>query len=236
MHGKRYRGGELKEDEGDKKVSPDEVFSEVDTHVSHSVSGPVVAFFSGSTDLFPLSNFALLDDPVEYDGIMYHTLEHARQAQKFVENDRDMFSITGEIGSWDFDRAFRKVELTESKQAYWMRKSNYGIVAKMAANPRRAKSLGLTFCNSETFENLDAMWLQLLRQKYARGRMRDMLIGTGNAYLLEMDRRAQKQGSFFGGFFDKNENRVHGNNYMGKLLMQVRQEIIDSTNGELTNP
>ena len=56
---------------------------------------------NGKEPLNNLSNLALISDGIEYDGKIYPSTEHAFQAQKYIESQRDRFSIRGDLGVWN---------------------------------------------------------------------------------------------------------------------------------------
>ena len=49
----------------------------------------VTRFYSNSCyPFYFLSNFAFVDEGIEYDGIIYPSVEHAFQAQKYIKSQR----------------------------------------------------------------------------------------------------------------------------------------------------
>ncbi|NBV54175.1 MAG: NADAR family protein, partial [Proteobacteria bacterium] len=64
--------------------------------------------------------------------------------------------------------------------------------------------------------------LELNRQKYSprNPRLREQLLATGNAVLME----GNDWGDTFFGF---DYNRGYGQNHLGRILMQVRAEIME---------
>lgn len=65
--------------------------------------------------------------------------------------------------------------------------------------------------------------LDLLRQKFAHPELRQMLLDTGDAELLE----GNNWGDVFWGV---DQDTGEGQNWLGRLLMQVREEIRLETN------
>jgi len=180
----------------------------------------------GKSPFHKLSNFAIIDDGIIYDGLKYCSTEHAFQAQKYQKSDRFRFSVNGDLGNIDnLDNMFRLVfgDKWESKKKFWMKKSNVGIVAKMATNPTIGKKLGLK--RDDNFKSTDELWLSVLSLKYEIPMFKELLISTENAYLVEFDRAAKHRLSKWGGIVDEN-GVMFGDNLMGKYLMTIRDKII----------
>ena len=183
----------------------------------------VINFWSnGKVPFHNLSNLASIPDGINYDGIIYPSTEHAFQAQKYIQNQRQRFSITGDLGVWNGLRLVYKTEDYEKKYKKWSKKANIGIIAKMATNEKIGKKLGLI--RDENFHSTDELWMKILRKKYSIKYFGDLLKSTGDIYLLEFDRRANHRfagsNSFWGGLICN--NTLYGNNQMGKYLMEIR--------------
>ena len=181
---------------------------------------------NGKAPFHTLSNFALIPHGIHYDGIIYPSSEHAFQAQKYILNQRCRFSITGDLGVWNGLKLVYKPEDYENKYKYWSKKTNIGIIAKMATNEKIGKKLGLI--RDGTFRSTDELWMKILEKKYSIKYFGDLLKSTGNIYLLEFDRGATKklntQPVFWGGLISN--NTLYGNNQMGKYLMEIRNNQI----------
>ena len=98
----------------------------------------------------------------------------------------------------------------------------------MATKPKTIKELGLSL--NEDFMSTDDLWLDILRKKYSIQEFKDVLLKTGDSYLLEFDRMAKAQTEknkepFWGGLIDN--DKLYGNNQMGKYLMIIRDELKD---------
>ena len=183
--------------------------------------------YFGSSTVKPwhhLSNLAEIKDTIEYNGLIYKSVEHAFQAQLFIENDRKRFSKGGDLGSWDGLKYFFKPEELDKKLKYWSKKFNIGIVAKMASNKKYHKKLKLTsiMTDKQTTFNL---WFDILIKKYTIEFYRDILLDTKNSYLCEFDRLAATypDRTYWGGMIV--EKKLYGNNEMGKYLMAIRNFI-----------
>jgi hypothetical protein len=83
--------------------------------------------------------------------------------------------------------------------------------------PGQAKRLGNGITLRPDWEEvkIDVM-LSLLRQKFAQEPLKQMLLETGDAYLEETN----SWGDIFWGVYNE-----MGQNWLGKLLMQVREEL-----------
>ena len=185
----------------------------------------VINFWAnGKAPFHNLSNFALILDGIEYDGIIYPSSEHMFQAQKYILDQRIRFSITGDLGVWDGLKLVYKSEEYEKKYKYWVKKNNIGIIAKMATNEKIGKKLGLI--RDENFCSTPELWMKILEKKYAIKYFGDILKSTDDIYLLEFDRGANNKNrkeSFWGGLI--NNNTLYGNNEMGKYLMEIRKNL-----------
>ena len=184
----------------------------------------VIPFWANGKPPFNnLSNFTLIPDGIDYDGIIYPSVEHAFQAQKYIQSQRHRFSITGDLGIWDGLRLVYKPAEYEKKYKYWAKKNNIGIIAKMATNEEKGKKLGLI--RDEHFNSTDELWMKLLEKKYSIKYFGDLLKSTDDIYLLEYDRRwyTDAVSSFWGGLI--RNNTLYGNNQMGKYLMEIRNNL-----------
>ena len=64
--------------------------------------------------------------------------------------------------------------------------------------------------------------LDLLRQKFRNPKLRELLLGTGEAVLVEGNLHHD---NYWGNRKCKKCAEIPGNNQLGKLLMQVRTEL-----------
>ena len=187
----------------------------------------VINFWAnGKAPFHNLSNFALILDGIEYDGIVYPSTEHAFQAQKYIQSQRYRFSTTGDLGVWDGLKLVYKLDEYEKKYKYWFKKNNIGIVAKMATNEKIGKKLDLI--RDKKFNSTDELWLKILGKKYSTKYFGDILKLTDDLYLLEFNRGANNRfkgaNSFWGGLISNNV--LYGNNQMGKYLMKIRNTLL----------
>ena len=92
---------------------------------------------------------------------------------------------------------------------------------RMLSKPGQAKRAGRSVRLRGDWDavKLDIM-LHLLRQKFGNARLRDALLATGDSELVE--------GNYWGDTFWGKCAGV-GDNHLGRLLMQVREEIQDGT-------
>tara|TARA_B110000037_G_C16912978_1_gene421070 strand:- start:16 stop:720 length:705 start_codon:yes stop_codon:yes gene_type:complete len=183
--------------------------------------------YFGSSTIKPwhhLSNLAEIKDTIEYNGLIYNSVEHAFQSQLFIESDRIRFSKDGDLGSWHGLKYFFKPEELDKKFKYWNKKYNIGIVAKMASNKKYHKKLKLTSIKTDKQTTFN-LWFGILIKKYTIQFYRDILLDTNNHYLCEFDRLGATYPDrvFWGGMIV--ENKLYGNNKMGKYLMAIRNFI-----------
>lgn len=117
------------------------------------------------------------------------------------------------------------------KAMFWIGKSMVGIMAKMAANPKHARSLGLNLRRTPDeehdlgLEQLRAVWHDILWLKFAQNeRARQTLLDTGETPLVELERHfGQKTEPFWGAYRDG--ERLRGQNVMGQCMMETRARL-----------
>lgn len=185
----------------------------------------IINFHSNAKPPFNhLSNLNEINDGIEYDNIIYPSVEQAYQAQKFIKKQRNRFSIEGDLGTWNGLKLFYKPDKYEKKYQYWAKKSNIGIIAKLASNPKSHKKLGLNL--DDNFRCTPTLWLELLKKKYSIKFYNKLLKSTQDIYLLELDIHANNNNNYnclWGGLI-KN-NTLIGDNIMGKYLMEIRKNL-----------
>jgi hypothetical protein len=117
------------------------------------------------------------------------------------------------------------------KWRWWMRNSNVGIAAKLAANPKHKVRLNLVGKMAYERESLSlqleqTVWMTILRLKFATNQPhREALLATGDALLIEFDRGAARKGTklaHWGGIWDIQRGCVIGENVMGQYMMAIR--------------
>lgn len=190
-----------------------------------SVAGQTVVVF-GSGARAPhhvLSNF--YEAEIELDGVTYPSAEHAFQATRVPQAARAaLFGSRSPIGKLDANAfthvGVRKPEKIRSSVQYWSRKSMVGILAKMKVKRLAAPA-------ARTGAQVEDDFKRILLAKYrAHPDLRRALLRTGDAYLLEFDRGALRDGaapSRWGGAV--RDGAVVGHNQMGALLMWTRNEL-----------
>lgn len=95
------------------------------------------------------------------------------------------------------------------------------IVIQIAATPGKAKRLGhkVTMCQNWDAIRVDVM-RSLLVQKFSNPSLKDMLLNTGEQQLIEGNAWGDK---FWGAVLEN--GRWVGQNKLGNLLMQIRNEL-----------
>jgi ribA/ribD-fused uncharacterized protein len=126
-----------------------------------------------------LSNF--LESPIEFEGDVYPTVEHAFQAAKTCDpEERDK--------------------------------------VRVAKTPSSAKKIGRRVKLRSDWEAVKVgIMLDLLRIKFSDPALRQQLLGTGDAELVEGN-------TWNDTFWGVSSKTGKGKNTLGKLLMQVRDE------------
>jgi predicted NAD-dependent protein-ADP-ribosyltransferase YbiA (DUF1768 family) len=225
----------------------------------------------GALPIHLLSNLAIVESGVTYEGITYPSVEHAYQAQKFSRRTREMFSVHGPYGNpednfhagWTKyfnaitprgDNA-KKIADYKNKDYQKSKQNTMGVLAKMVNTQTRAtksrkkpftEALGLELDKNWDFNGThEQLWLKLLRSKYEDPFMQDLLLSTGDAYLIEFQNvekmfEENEEGKkvktdrdyidFYTAYYDKDKKMCkHCNeptcNAMGKFLMKIRDEI-----------
>ena len=187
----------------------------------------VIKFYScGIKPFYKLSNFALIKDGIEFDGLIFYSTEHAFQAQKYIREQRIRFSVEGDLGN--IDSGFKLVfgDEWEKKKKFWMKKDNIGIIAKIATNIKIGKKLGLI--RDINFSSTNELWIEILTLKFNIIEFKNILKNTENKYLLEFDRGAKRMYlknniSIWSGLIEN--DILYGNNLMGKYLMIIRLNL-----------
>ena len=191
-------------------------------------------FYSGAAAPYHnLSNFAEISNGILVHGNQYPSAEHAFQAQRFPAEMADRLQVSGELGNADTGfRAIysRRTDNPEKKQQYWMgNKKNIGILAKMAANQWKPHQ-------HPGFESSYELWEPILLAKFRQEPFKGLLLGTGNTYLVEFSRSAKatvqekgEQAVYWAALVDQDEQRMYGQNIMGKYLMKIR-DILQAEN------
>jgi predicted NAD-dependent protein-ADP-ribosyltransferase YbiA (DUF1768 family) len=128
---------------------------------------------------------------------------------------------------------------TQKKETYWFRDHRpiRGILAKLVAgartNPRRFKVIkklapGFTIRPEATVEQKKRAMLRALREKFRHPQYGDLLLSSGYRALHEKPMRGNGSNSLWTYKVDT-KNCAHGGDLLGKLLMQVRQELAEPT-------
>ena len=101
----------------------------------------------------------------------------------------------------------------------------------MASNKTHAKKIGI---NPEDYNyelevadegTLLKFWIPILWAKFsASAEFKELLLSTGDAYLLEFDRFAASLDRVFWGGMDM-DRIIKGRNFMGECLMLVRERL-----------
>ena len=166
----------------------------------------VLTFGSGQKLPFAhLSNFTAAS-PFKFGAHTWDTSEHAYQACVCVEEKDHHKLATGSPLS-DLAQGTAAVfgKDHEKKARYWGpkrqktgdKRSMLGIVAKMAIKEDKAQKLGLALRRKPEYytEHVTSLFLDILKAKYeGDAALRDTLTqATGNAYLLEFDRGAERK-------------------------------------------
>ena len=176
-----------------------------------------ILFYSGAkAPHCLLSNFALCEHGVAYEGIDYPSSEHAFQASKVPPGMREqLFSINSDIAKLT-PEAFVAVGVpakqADGKVKHWGKKNMVGILAK-----QRIKRINSKRTLSK--EECDRVFIDILLSKYnSNHRHREALLATGDASLLEFVRSSvskfDKKGEI-----DRWGGMIRGGTKAGELIM-----------------
>lgn len=186
------------------------------TYIPRSLNNFTPFFSNAKYPYYKMSNFNHIKDGIIFNGLKYNSTEHAFQAQKYIESDRYRFSIDGDLGTWE------GFSLVNSKDInFWKKKDNIGIIAKMATNIKIGKKLGLTI--DPNFKSTIDLWIDILLLKYKKSEYKNILLNTGDSYLIEFDRGSKVKGSKWGGIIE--DGVLYGDNRMGIYHMIIRKLI-----------
>jgi predicted NAD-dependent protein-ADP-ribosyltransferase YbiA (DUF1768 family) len=190
----------------------------------------VVRFWSKAKgDISCLSNFYSAE--IEFGKYTFPSSEHIWQSQKALKKrTRKRFVCGGDLSVLS-EETLQKFyprtakEKIVNKLKYWT-KDNVGIIAKLASNKNHAKKISIEHFKYEieimSEKELLDIWIPILKAKYTQNEhCKQVLLSTGDSYLLEFDRGAVRNNSFWGALNDENGN-ICGRNFMGECLMYIR--------------
>lgn len=178
-------------------------------------SEPVIKFgYDVDAPNHLLSNYAYVSDKVEVFGECYVSSEHAFQSRYFGPPHAEWFACSGKLSDINsgFQYCFR--ERAKEKMAVWItnERNNIGVLAEVAKNKLVGKKTQLNAITPDY-----NMWEPILQSKFRAGKFRDALLATGNAYLVDDSTSSVKN------------NKLRGDNMMGKYLMRIRDAIQSET-------
>jgi len=174
--------------------------------------------------------------------LSFPSSEHAWQALKADDLDTfQAFMTDGKFAVFNTEVIVRFIQKQNEsnedafaralKKVVWYtrdRLSLVGVMAKYAANPKRAKCMGYPLredCELLPVETEKMVWHELLMAKFKQNdAARHALLGTGNKQLVELDRGARTRGSHWGGLVEEDGTLI-GDNKMGQFLERVRREL-----------
>ncbi len=178
-----------------------------------------IKFYSNAKEpYYKLSNFNYIKQGINYNGLIYPSVEHAYQASKFNNiTDKKDFTITGKYGTIDGFKLLYNKDEYKQKMNYWMAKDNIGILAKLGWK-KYDKS-------HYTYKKLPkSEWLKILREKYKIPEYRNILLSTNNSIIYEFKRgKCTKYTAHL-----NKDGELEGKNKLGKWLMKIRTEIINN--------
>lgn len=213
---------------------------------SQLLPGEEVLLF-GSAQKLPfahLSNFTATS--FRYGEHAWDTSEHAYQAMLcLAESHHHKLAAgstlsnieTGVMAVFDKDVARKVVFWGEKRLKTGRKRSMVGVVAKMAIKEKTGKKLGLSLRTEPNYstQHVATLFLDILKAKYeADADLQDILVShTGNKYLLEFDRGAERQGKLATQRKDSRyisrwagmikNGRLWGINLQGELQMAMRE-------------
>ena len=202
-------------------------------------------FYSGAKyPLDTLSNFQGCPERVVIDGNEFPSAEHAYQAHKFEESDQRHFEMGGKLAEWEGLSHFYKEEASKEKNTargkrkWWKERMNekIGIIAKLPQKNWKKAGLKSPLSKKMSMQDKLSLFKRIQRSKYSRNpALKANLLATGDSYLLEFCKGAKRRELIlgqgperWGGLAEQQPDRrwyVYGDNNMGKILMEVREEL-----------
>lgn len=127
--------------------------------------------------------------PIHYQGQDYKTSEHAFQYTKFNYSNHNAQTVANKI-----------LNAATARDAFKIAQKNQGLIHRNWTNMK------------------DNVMYEVVKSKFTTSsrHLRNVLLGTGNAYLVET--------SPYDGYWGYGHNK-QGENKLGKILMRVREEI-----------
>jgi ribA/ribD-fused uncharacterized protein len=169
---------------------------------TNSFGETVIGSFDGDNRF--LSNF-WIGEPIIWNGLAFATAEHAYQWSKTEDlGERELILFTWEQGD--------------------------DSVIVRPSTPGEAKRMGAKCTKLPDWDEIKTgIMLDILRAKFTQdGKLRQMLLNTGDALLIE----GNKWHDNFWGSCHCEKCGNKGRNVLGNLLMQVREEL-RQTNGHM---
>ena len=97
------------------------------------------------------------------------------------------------------------------------------LLIQLCQTPAEARKCGRKVTLRADWNDVKgSIMLDLLRQKFRNPKLRELLLGTGEAVLVEGNLHHD---NYWGNCKCKKCTEIPGNNQLGKLLMQVRTEL-----------
>lgn len=184
------------------------------------------------------SNFAKTSNPFLCDGFLWSTSEAAYQMLSFAPACRERYRDIVQELQVEVLRAFHPDDQKKLSKAFengmpgllpkflsFSNKERTGQTWKRREAARKA--LGLTLADRDLDRQTPvleqvAIWTEILSNKFAPGtKEAATLEDTGNSYLLELSTRSP---GFWDGYFCNKSKQLVGFNFMGKMLMLIREK------------
>jgi ribA/ribD-fused uncharacterized protein len=175
---------------------------------SRHTGKPRVLPFFGTTNQFPFSNHAAT--PLHYKDVRYHTSEHAYMAAKARYFQRN-----------DLLEAVRTIQSPK-----WLKSTfTQDFRLKQQAHPSTPMGRAWEKAKPEFMKDI-------VNQKFAENpAARDVLLRTGDQYLVEASPRDKYWGIGMSPEDSKiqlgPENAAYGENRLGRILMNARDELLE---------
>jgi predicted NAD-dependent protein-ADP-ribosyltransferase YbiA (DUF1768 family) len=195
------------------------------------IQGHVINFSSSSKAPYNvLSNF--FECTLELDGKLYPSTEHWYQSKKTTSPED--FQIGGRFASWSAMSMFWTSNEVEKKIAYWSKKRNIGILAKLAIGRSlkgtkiQKNKINLKLKPHYKFTHLEEAydyWKPALKAKIDQNpNIKQLLLSKEikHAYLVEFSRSSERRPGIWAGMVKNGQ--LYGGNWMGIMLMSLLSE------------
>lgn len=181
-----------------------------------------ICFYRENTFYGEFSNFYLISSPIIYKGKSYKTSEHLYQALKYIYEDAPIINI-------EYVELIRKANTPNKAKilANQMICSKYNWQEELNNIIKKYQKIGVKI--RKDWDNVKISVMRtVLELKFNKDlHCQQVLLSTGDAQLIE--------NSPYDSFWGIGPNGV-GSNMLGKLLMEIRNQLNNNNNSSIYEP